>query len=587
MRLGSATEGEAKAFNEELRLAEGLPPLREAEASKAAALARLKIEQENLDREADRAAERARELQARAKQLDADLVRETGFIREAKETLVHLEADLAAIKDAELKAVDEEAGERSELERAEARRVETDAHFAEITHRAAEARAKLRSLEAALAERKDLVATMTRQVASLDAQIQDITAKAPDQAQLSDISEHGHALAQEITGIEAATLAAEEAVRMAQAQARTRHDEAQRIRLAANAFSTERETIAKLLARADEGAYPPAVDHIRVSPGYETALGAALGDDLEAPLAPEASVHWRHLDLPTEDHALPADAEPLGMHVEAPQELTRRLRQIGVVRRAEGSRLQPHLKPGQRLVSREGDLWRWDGFVAAAGGVTPAAQRLAHKNRLLELDRRAQAVLNEAKDTIDAERAAADAFQKAEAEERRLRQLWRERQNELAQVRQQLTSLEKLQRESETRLAGVSAQRSRADEDLTNAQARHVEIEAHIVTMSKGEDLEPQLKSAQTDAEQARRAVSDSRVRLGSIERDRQIRAERIRHVIADVARWQSRQASAEQQIGSLDARLGEARSEMDANADLPDRIAAQRNALLSAFARR
>ncbi len=115
MRLGSATEGEAKAFNEELRLAEGLPPLREAEASKAAALARLKIEQENLDREADRAAERARELQARAKQLDADLVRETGFIREAKETLVHLEADLAAIKDAELKAVDEEAGERSEL----------------------------------------------------------------------------------------------------------------------------------------------------------------------------------------------------------------------------------------------------------------------------------------------------------------------------------------------------------------------------------------------------------------------------------------------------------------------------------------
>ena len=549
MRLGSATESEARAFNEELRLAEGLPPLREAEASKAAALARLKIEQENLEREADRAAERARELQARAKQLDGDLVRETGFIREAKETLVHLEADLAAIKEAELKAVDEEAAERSELERAEGRRVQTDAHFAEITHRAAEARAKLRSLEAALAERKDLVAKMTRQVASLDAQIQDIMAKAPDRAQLSDISERGHALAQEITQIEAETLAAEEAVRDAQAQARTRHDEAQRVRLAANAFSTERDTIAKLLARTDEGAYPPAVDHIRVSPGYETALGAALGDDLEAPLAPEASVHWRHLDLPAEDHALPADAEPLGMHVEAPQELTRRLRQIGVVKRAEGSRLQPHLKPGQRLVSREGDLWRWDGFVAAAGGVTPAAQRLAHKNRLLELDRRAQTVLNEAKDTIDAERAAVEAAQKAEAEERRLRQLWRERQNELAQIRQQLTSLEKLQRESETRLAGVSAQRSRADEDLTNAQARHVEIEAHIVTMSKGEDLEPQLKTAQAEAEQARRDVADSRIRLGSIERDRQIRAERIRHVIADITRWQGRQASAERQI--------------------------------------
>jgi chromosome segregation protein len=585
-RLGAATQAEANAFNEELRLAEGLPPLREAEAVKAAALARFKIEQENLDREAQRAADRARELEARAKQLDADLTRETGFIREAKETLVHLEADLAAIKEADLKAVDEEAAERSNLESAEAHRVETDAHFADITHRAAEARARLRSLEEALKERKDLVATITRQVAAFDAQTEQITANAPDAEKLADISERGQALAHEITTIEAQAVAAEEAVKTTQVEARARRDEAQRVRLAANAFSTERETIAKLLAATDDGAYPPAVDQIRVSPGYETALGAALGDDLEAPLATEASVHWRHLDVPAEDHALPADAEPLVMHVEAPQELTRRLRQIGVVTRSAGPRLQPHLKPGQRLVSPEGDLWRWDGFVAAAGGVTPAAQRLAHKNRLLELDRRAQAVLNEAKDTIDAERAAADAAQKAEVEERRLRQLWRERQNELAQVRQQLTALEKLQRESETRLAAVMAQRSRADEDLTNAQARHVEIEAHIVTMSEGEDLEPQLKVTQAEAEQARREVAEARVRVGSIERDRQIRTERIRHVNADIARWQGRQQSAEQQIEALEARLAETRGEMEANADLPDRIAAQREALLSALSR-
>jgi len=585
-RLGAATEAEAKAFNEELRLGEELPPLREAEAVKAAALARFKVEQENLDREAQRAADRARELEARLKQLEADLARETGFIREAKETLVHLEADLVAIKEADEKAVDEEATERGNLEKAEAHRVETDARFADITHRAAEARAKLRSLEEALKERKDLVATITRQVASLDTQIEDITAKAPDREQIAEISERGHSLGQEITAIEAQTLTAEETVRTAQAEAKSRRDEAQRVRLAANAFSTERETIAKLLAVADEGSYPPAVDQIRVSPGYETALGAALGDDLEAPLATEASVHWRHLDVPAEDHALPAEAEPLVMHVDAPQELTRRLRQIGVVHRSAGPLLQPHLKPGQRLVSLEGDLWRWDGFVAAAGGVTPAAQRLAHKNRLLELDRQAQAVLNEAKDTIDAERAAAEAAQKAEIEERRLRQLWRDKQNELAQVRQQLTGLEKLQRESETRLAAVTAQRSRADEDLTNAQARHVEIEAHIVTMSAGEDLEPQLKTAQADAEHARREVAEARVRVGSIERDRQIRAERIRHANADITRWQARHTSAEQQVEALEARLQETRSEIEANADLPERIAAQRETLLSALSR-
>ena len=585
-RLGAAAEAETKAFNEELRLGETLPPLREAEAVKAAALARFKIEQENIEREAARAAERARELDARAKQLESDLTRETGFIHEAKETLVHLEADLAAIQEADRKAVDEEAAEKARFETAEARQTAADAHFADITHRAAEARAKLRSLESALAERKDVVAKISRQIAAFDGQIADLTSKAPDSAQVSEMTQRGQSLAQEISKIEADTLAAEEAVKTAQAEAKARRDEAQRVRLAANAFSTERETIAKLLARADDDAYPPAVDYIRVSPGYETALGAALGDDLEAPIAPEASVHWRHLDLPAEDHALPADAEPLVMHVDAPQELTRRLRQIGVVKRSEGARLQPHLKPGQRLVSPEGDLWRWDGFVAAAGGVTPAAQRLAHKNRLAELDRQAQAVLNEAKDTIEAERAAALAAQQAEAEERRLRQLYRDKQNELAQVRQQLTGLEKLQRESETRLAAVTAQRARADEELTTAQARHVEIEAHIVTMSLGEDLEPLLKIAQAEAEQARRDVSESRVRLGSLERDKQIRAERIRHSNAEIARWKGRQASAEAQVETLSARLKEAKDEIAATADLPAKIAAHRETLLTELSR-
>ncbi|MBS0252328.1 MAG: chromosome segregation protein SMC [Proteobacteria bacterium] len=586
MRLGAATQAEAKALNDELRFGEALPPLREAEAVKGAALARFKIEQENLEREAARAAERARELEARAKQLDTDLTRESGFIQEAKETLVHLEADLKAIQEADHKAIDEETAEKARFEAADARQTAADAHFADITHRAAEARAKLRSLEAALNERKDVVSKITRQIAAFDAQIADLTAKAPDSEKVAEMTQRGQALAQEISKIEADALTAEETVKTSQMEAKARRDEAQRVRLAANAFSTERDTIAKLLARGDEDAYPPAVDFIRVSPGYEAALGAALGDDLEAPIDPDAAVHWRRLDLPAEDHALPADAEPLDMHVEAPLELTRRLRQIGVVKREQGARLQPHLKPGQRLVSPEGDLWRWDGFVAASDGVTPAAQRLAHKNRLAELDRNAQAVLNEAKDTIEAERAAAAVAHQAEAEERRLRQLYRDKQNELAQVRQQLTALERLQRESETKLAAVVAQLARADEDLTTAQARHVEIEAHIVTMNEGEDLEPLLKAAQAEAEQARRDVSESRVRLGSLDRDKQIRAERIRHSNAEIARWKGRQASAEAQVESLGGRLKEARDEIAATADLPAKIATQRDTLLSALSR-
>ena len=64
--------------------------------------------------------------------------------------------------------------------------------------------------------------------------------------------------------------------------------------------------------------------------------------------------------------------------------------QVGIVARTEGKRLAGNLRPGQRLVSLEGDLWRWDGFVAAAEAPSAAARRLEEKNRLGDLEREAE-----------------------------------------------------------------------------------------------------------------------------------------------------------------------------------------------------
>ncbi|MFX5793689.1 hypothetical protein ABTD98_21705, partial [Acinetobacter baumannii] len=78
--------------------------------------------------------------------------------------------------------------------------------------------------------------------------------------------------------------------------------------------------------------------------------------------------------------------EALAAHVTAPPELARRLAQIGIVSRERGAQLAPQLKTGPRLVSREGDLWRWDGFVAAAHAPTGAARRLAERARLVDIE---------------------------------------------------------------------------------------------------------------------------------------------------------------------------------------------------------
>src|SRR5438477_427563 len=123
-----------------------------------------------------------------------------------------------------------------------------------------------------------------------------------------------------------------------------------------------------------------------VAKGYEKALGAALGDDLDAPVDPSAPMRWTNAGMTEGDPALPDGVEALATHVDAPTELARRLAQIGVVAKERGASLVSQLKTGQRLVSLEGDVWRWDGFVAAAHAPTGAARRLAERARLVDIE---------------------------------------------------------------------------------------------------------------------------------------------------------------------------------------------------------
>ena len=60
------------------------------------------------------------------------------------------------------------------------------------------------------------------------------------------------------------------------------------------------------------------IDDLAVEKGYEAALGAALGDDLEAPIDPSAPMRWAGADIDPADPALPDGVEPLGRHVNGP-----------------------------------------------------------------------------------------------------------------------------------------------------------------------------------------------------------------------------------------------------------------------------
>jgi chromosome segregation protein len=584
-KLGRATQAEAKAVAAEAEVAALMQPLREQEAAKGAVLHRFKVEHENLEREAARTAERLRELEGRVAQIERDRVREEALIADAKETLARLEAETASLASTEKLAADFEQKALAAYDESEAALGGAEARLSELTHAVAQARARRQSLESQLRERQERASKLERQLTALETQTREIVGRAPDASKLKAATEVGQQLMADIAAIEAKTVAAEDAVQAAAAYATASSDAAAQAGLAAGQIRTEMETLAKLLKPADESGIPPVLDQVKVATGYELALAAALGDDLDVPVANDGPARWT-LNPGETDPGLPKAIEPLAAHVVGPRELSRRLRQIGVVARADGPRLQRLLRPGQRLVSAEGDLWRWDGFVASAQGAIAAASRLRERGRLGLLMEQEQAQRDVAEAARTQAEAAAEQHRKAQAEERQLRQSWRDCQSRLAETRDTLTAMERQARETEAKLAGVADARERTQEALLEAHEQLAETEAAVRGLGGSEGLEEQLAAAQEHTAELRTRLTEAKTELITLEREHRARSERLAAIAAECERCKQRSVGARQQLGALDQRAAEAKAEIERLSGLPAMVEQQRQKLLAELAK-
>ncbi|THD35928.1 MAG: chromosome segregation protein [Sphingomonas sp.] len=312
------------------------------------------------------------------------------------------------------------------------------------------------------------------------------------------------------------------------------------------------------------------LDHVRAAPGYERALAAALGDDLETGLDAKADRYWAGAEPQPGDPSSDGLAR-LGDHVEAPAALARRLAQVLV---ADADNGQP-LAVGQRLVTLAGMLRRWDGYVAKSGGAAAAAQ-LERVNRAAALNKQrpaAQGAVDKANGQLDdAERRIAAARADAAAARASLERADTAARDAARAEDRAAASLERIEAQRadlDTRTRRLAAELAEADAELKRAEVARA-------ALPNGANTRVEVAQLQTEAEARRANASNARADRAQV--DRAIAADRERLAAADAEAkgWKARAGEAAKRIADMTKREAQLADEAGAAEARPAALAAQ-----------
>ncbi len=524
-----------------------LPALRQSEAEAAAAAQALRQRRALLDAEAQELARRDAALAASIASIDRDAARETALADDAAAAGERLAAEDAALAErlAALATERPALAERLSLAGAAALAGETALSDAMAAHAAAAAAARAAS---------DAAAAATARAARAEAEAKSLAERLARLAPAPDLEPFRAAVAKAQADVAACETGVTDA-EAARPAAETTRSEAAAALSAARATLASLEAEAQALARrlaADQGKTPRIADQLVVAAGYEAALAAALGEDMDA--GPASSTAPRRFagSVAADDPALPAGVVPLAGQVQAPPELARRLAQTGVVDAAPDAPLLAALKPGQRLVSRDGKLWRWDGLVDSGGRTDAAAARLRARRRAAELEAERQAAagtVEKASATLRDAEAAAAAIAAAERAARQARdaaaRLLTEARGRLAQAETAAARAAGEESSLKTSAAQAEADRARLVAEAETARAAVPAADALA-------GLSVALAAARTGNDTARTALSTARAAVDTAGRDADAAARRRTAIQAEQGDWQRRIAASAGQRSEL-----------------------------------
>jgi chromosome segregation protein len=583
--VATATEAAAKASTVQSDAATVLPPLRQSEAERGAAHHRLIAQREQLDAEEQRAREAAQRVRQLIAQAEADAERERLLEHDADSALADLDRETRTLNSAgdsageDLAAAEQLAAEMTQS------LAETEKLLERLTAELADWNARKASLERGQTLAAALLDSSTNQLsdaqARLDAALESAKA-APDVQASESETERARGMSEEARAAAHLARAQFQDAELAEAAAREPLEAAEH---EVQRLSAEVKALGDLLHPEGEGLFPPLVDAVTVQSGYEAALAAALGDDLQAPLDNTSPHHWRDLGAFEFDAGLPAGAKPLSDFVKAPSALGRRLAMTGLVFPDQGAGLQSQLKPGQRLVSARGDLWRWDGFIASADAPSLAAQRLAQRNRLTALEGEAETARSLRAARFADYSAAKDGREAARETLRTAEQQERNAEQALIGSQDQATRAARAAAERASQLASLESEIRRLTQSVEAAEESQQQAVAGLEELGDGVTLNQAVADARGKTAEARTNAGEARGALEGLRREGEARMRRLATIGDEQVRWNARKTDAQGHVAELARRQEELSGELSTAEQVPEQIAQKRNALLDAIA--
>ncbi len=573
----------ANATAHQAEAAEGVPELREQEARAAAALQRYNLARNGLDEEAKRVESDRLDRVHRLEQVSHDITREQSLADDARQATNTLESERASIETSRQGEGDAIGEARAALAEASEVVSAIEVQLAELTDAVASQDAERGALERSLEDLDSRLERLSGRLATLQTQRAEAERAVAAESDLDEVErELGEAEARRESA-EGDLKGAETAARVAQGEGEANRQRFNDAKVALSSLEAEEKALAGMLELNESDMWPPLVDAVSVDAGYEAALGAALGDDLNAPADEAAPVHWTAMAPDHNAPALPDGAKPLSTVVRAPDALSRRLAQVGVVEDSEtGDRLARELRQGQRLVSPSGALWRWDGFTVTSGATTAAQQRLEQLTRLREV----RTELGVQRDrTTSAETAASDADRGAEAAttaERAGRETLRRADNALAEVRDRVGVIRARLAEENSKLSAIVDAVQALEKDIAEADSTKREARTSLDNMPDTEALRRNVIAQREELAEKRTTQIECQGTYSGLEHAAQERARRLGDITTELESWRERREGAEERIEHLQQRTAEVKAELEELAKKPDEISARREELMS-----